>query len=68
MSAARQLTLPEHTQTALIEEAARWLAENRGRLNGTVVQEMASRFSLTAIEAIEAHAESIRFEFMAAVR
>lgn len=60
------LTPPEHEHSALIEEAALWLANHRGKLVKSVIEECQERFGLTAAESIEAYADSVKFDLVEA--
>lgn len=51
-------TPPEHSYTAAIDEAARWLVSPRERSGQSVMVEMRQRFGLTIAEAIEAVAQA----------
>lgn len=66
MSTVRELTAPEHEHTASIEECAIWLADHRGKLAKTVVEECRVRFGLTTNQAIEAFADSVKFDLIEA--
>lgn len=47
------LTAPEHSHSAAVEEAARWYATNR-KLERAFVPVLRERFGLSTLEAIEA--------------
>lgn len=51
-----------HESTAAIEEAARWLAANRTSLDRPIVPTLKERFGLSALDAVRAAAEAVRYE------
>lgn len=53
-------TPQEHEHNAIVEEAARWLAEQQPRPH-PVVSVLRTRFNLTAVEACEACAMADRY-------
>jgi hypothetical protein len=59
---APALTPPEHEHSAAIEEAARWLAENRASLDRPIVPTLKECFGLSALDAVRAAAEAVRYE------
>ena len=52
------LTAPEHEHSALVEEAARWLATGGSDKSRAPVPQLRERFGLSAGEAIEAIREA----------
>ena len=61
---ARDLTPGEHCHSAVVEEAARWLADHRCRLSRPIIPELRDRFGLTVNEALEAAALGAKYEFV----
>lgn len=65
---APDLTPPEHEHSAAIEQAARWLAANRTSLDRPIVPTLKERFGLSALDAIRAAAEAVRYEYVGGAR
>jgi hypothetical protein len=51
-----------HETTAAIDEAARWLGAHRQELRRPIIPELRDRFGLSALDAIRAAAEAIKYE------
>ena len=49
---------PEHTSTAAIDAAARWLVDEGDTTGRAIVPELKCRFGLTAVEACQAIKEA----------
>lgn len=62
------LTPPEHSHSAAVELAARWLAENRKTLTRPVIPTLRDRFGLSINEAIEAAVLAVKYEFVGGAR
>lgn len=56
------LTPPEHSHSAAVEEAARWLAEHRKTLTRPIIPTLVERFGLSTLDAVRAAAEAVRYE------
>ena len=61
---APALTPPEHSHSAAVEEAARWLAGNRTSLTKAIIPALRERFGLTINEAIEAAVLGAKYEYV----
>lgn len=53
-----------HYHSAIVEEAARWLAEHRAKLTKAIVPTLRERFGLSVTEAIDAACLAVKYEFV----
>lgn len=58
------LTPPEHSHSAIVEEAARWLAEHRASLSRPIIPALRDRFGLSIKDAIEAACLAVKYEYV----
>jgi len=54
----------DHEHSAVVEQAAHWLAEHRASLVRPIIPELRDRFGLTIKEAIEAAVLGAKYEYL----